>query len=242
LHPILLLVLLVGALAFISWAKRQPPAKRQRVMNQGLVAGLVLVLGFGLLTGRLHPLFAALGALVPIGLRAWTAFRAFQALRGARGAFGSRAGPSAGQSSTVETRFLRMELDHDTGDMDGVVLEGESRGRRLSQLDLQALLDLLARCQREDQQSAAILEAYLDRMHGERWQAHSTGGRSQGAGAAEGPMSRNEATQVLGISAQATREEIIAAHRRLMQRFHPDRGGSSYLAAKINQAKDLLLG
>ena len=54
-------------------------------------------------------------------------------------------------------------------------------------------------------------------------------------------MSAAEALQVLGLEPGASREEITAAHKKLMQRIHPDKGGSSYLASRINQAKDLLL-
>jgi DnaJ-class molecular chaperone len=54
-------------------------------------------------------------------------------------------------------------------------------------------------------------------------------------------MSREEALSILGLKADAGREDIIAAHRRLMQKVHPDRGGSDYMAAQINKAKDILL-
>ena len=54
-------------------------------------------------------------------------------------------------------------------------------------------------------------------------------------------MSQKQACDILGIKPNASKEEIIKAHKRMMQKVHPDRGGSDYLAAQINQAKDTLL-
>ncbi len=55
-------------------------------------------------------------------------------------------------------------------------------------------------------------------------------------------MTRSEALKVLGLEQNASESEVRAAHRRLIQQTHPDKGGTSYLAAKINEAKDVLIG
>lgn len=148
---------------------------------------------------------------------------------------------SAGQRSRVATSLLAMELDHDTGRMDGTVLAGPFKGRLLSALNDAELKTLYQQCTGVRDQSRPLLEAWLDRTKAgwrEAWQA---GPRGSGGGAPSGAMSRAEALAVLGLKEGATADEVRAAHRRLMKEFHPDRGGSDYIAAKINQAKDVLL-
>jgi hypothetical protein len=151
-------------------------------------------------------------------------------------------GPSPGQTSQVETRYLRMTLDHDSGVMTGVVREGPFRGRKLDELGIEDLVELWRECRVADAQSAAILETYLDRTQGEAWRQSAGQGPGSGPRAASTGMSREEALEILGLDAKASKRDIHEAHRRLMQQVHPDHGGSNYLAAKINQAKDLLLG
>ncbi len=236
-HPFAFLLLLIAVLILVSWYKRAPPEARKRVLLWG--GGALLLVG--LLTGRLNPLVAAFAALIPIVQRVIGAVHLARTLRGLGSVFTGGAGASPGKRSEVRTRFLRMRLDHASGDMDGEVLEGTLRGRRLSELGLEELRELYRRCVAEDRQSALLLEAYLDRMHGAAWREGVDTSGSAPAGS-DGPMSEHEARQILGIGPEAGRQEIIAAHRRLMQKLHPDRGGSTYLAAKINQAKALLLG
>ena len=152
---------------------------------------------------------------------------------------------AGGQRSTVRTRFVSMELDHDTGEMDGDILEGPYAGRRLSDLDVDSLLDLLHAAASADAQSAQVLQSYLDRMHGDEWRERAGDSADAtdeaGAAASSGRMSREEAFEILGLEVGASDEDIKLAHRRLIREYHPDRGGSDYLAAKINEAKDLLL-
>ncbi|MGI9402255.1 MAG: DnaJ domain-containing protein, partial [Rhizobiaceae bacterium] len=143
--------------------------------------------------------------------------------------------------STVRSAMFEMELDHDTGDMDGTVLTGNYEGRRLSSLDEQELLELLT-LTGQDAESAALLEAYLDRrVSGWRDDAQPDSDARHAGTASSGPMTKEEAYQILGLAPGASANDVRKAHRRLMKRVHPDGGGSTFLASKINEAKDILL-
>ncbi len=232
---ILGICLLAGFILLGFWFTRTEP-KNVVTLLRWVLAVLGLIVGGYLIWGGLRAwAVLALPLLLPI-LMNWRAIRA--RLRAARG-------PSPGQASEVETRFLRMTLDHDSGVMTGQIKEGRFAGRMLEDLELYDLIALWAECRAEDSQSAAVLEAYLDRTQGEAWrEAAARGGAGAGprAPGAAGTMSREEACEILGIEPGASRKAIHDAHRRLMQKVHPDHGGSNYLAAKINQAKALLLG
>jgi hypothetical protein len=146
---------------------------------------------------------------------------------------------SEGQKSRVATSILAMELDHDTQSMTGEVLSGPFKGKNLEDLNSDELQSLYQFCSNATDQSAALLEAWLDRNKPE-WREIWVGER-KARSAGTGAMSREEAFSVLGLKPNATQQDIKDTHRRLMKEFHPDRGGSDYLAAKINQAKDMLL-
>lgn len=239
-HPVIILALLVGVLLFISWYKRAPSTQQKRIRGRMLLFGGLGIVLLLLVTGHLNPLIAVVVAALAIGQRILAVASMANIFKGFRNSMKGAAGPSGGNASDVETRYLRMSLNHDTGEMDGVVLEGTYQGRRLTELGSDELMDLLALCRAEDAQSASVLEAYLDRMHGGDWRETFRGaGHEQGSEATR--MSEVEAREILGVEAGASREEVIEAHRRLMQKNHPDRGGSTYLAAKINQAKEVLL-
>ena len=146
---------------------------------------------------------------------------------------------STGQKSRVATTILAMELDHDSGKMTGQVLTGPFKGARLEEMDPNDLQSLYNHCARASDQSVSLLEAWLDRNNPawrDTWKGTDKARQSN-----SGTMSHDEALAVLGLKAGATNDDIKNAHRRLMKDFHPDRGGSDYLAAKINQAKDILL-
>jgi DnaJ domain len=206
-----------------------------------LVGILLLFLG---ITGRLHPLFAVIGAILPFvfriipwigrGLQAFSLFRHFRLVLG--GQSSSSAGPD---QSEIKTRFLHMILIHNTGMMDGKVLEGARRGSQLSNLNLEQLLSLLDEC-RVDADSLNVLQVYLDREHSDWRDRAGTDGRADHAGSEQ--MTRDQALKILGLPPGASKDEIIDAHRKMIQKVHPDRGGSTYLAARINEARKRLIG
>lgn len=205
------------------------------VTNPAQIAGGVRAAGQLLLVaGGIALIFAGrvtLGAMLLMGAFSW-----FMSGRISR-----RARKSPGQRSTVRTAALEMFLDHDTGDLDGVVLAGRFEGRDLADLELSGLLELYQELN-TDPDSCRLLETYLDGrfpVWREDTQTHAGGG--EGGAPSSGPMTEEEAHQILGLESGASAVEIRKAHRRLMQRVHPDVGGSSFLAARINEAKDFLL-
>jgi hypothetical protein len=150
-----------------------------------------------------------------------------------------RSNRSGNQKSMIRTEYLEMALLHNTGDMDGEVIKGGFAGRKLASMTLEELLQLAGEC-KVDQDSIQVLEAYLDRMHGE-WR-DSGAQHGEPAGSFEEPaMNRQLALEILGLAESVTREEVVKAHRKLMQKMHPDRGGTEYLAKKINAARDYLV-
>jgi hypothetical protein len=162
---------------------------------------------------------------------------------GAGGPFGS-ANKSPGQRSEVRTDALEMALDHDSGDMEGRILKGQFTGRTLSSLSDGDLLVLLEELRGFDEQGTVLIEAYLDRR-AQGWREgpeDAARAEARQPQSARGRMTREEAYEVLGLAKGANEDEIRAAHRKLMMKLHPDQGGSTYLAARINEAKDVLLG
>ena len=236
--PRLILLLAIIAVAYILFKRAQsvpPHRRRAEYMKLGLGLAVVVVIGLTL-TGRMHWIGAALtGLLVAMRQMLPTLIRLFPMLASMRG----QGAPRQGQTSTVETEILRMQLDHDSGDLHGEVLKGRYQGWRLDDMDRQQLEELLDYCRAEDQDSVQLLDSYLQRRF--PGEGPFGGSRQQAGQDSGGNMTRKEALAVLGLQEGASEEEIVAAHRKLMQKLHPDRGGNDYLAAKINQAKDTLL-
>jgi DnaJ-domain-containing protein 1 len=231
---LIILALALLGLVGLRWFLRANPATVARNLRR-IAGGAIMALAAVLLArGQVHAAFM----LAAAGL----------ALLAHPGLFGV-ARKSPGQSSQVRTATLEMRLEHDSGAMQGRVVAGAYAGRELDELTLGDLLALLADCHVRDAQSAALLESYLDRAHPDWREAAAAGGAGSAEGmrqgtapARAGAMSVAEALALLGLEAGASEDQIRAAWRELMKRNHPDQGGSAYLAAQINEAKDVLLG
>ncbi len=228
------LLILLGVLALLRVYTAAQPAKLATAIRRTAFGFAILGVALLILRVPFGSVFLAIAGLLPMLLR-W-------------GALWPRADGFAQKSpdgtSQIETRYLRMTLDHDTGTLDGHILAGRHRDRRLAELTLDQLLEVRAECHADDPDGLPLIEAYVDRIHGAGWRAADSAGQGTGDTTphASEVMTRAEAYEVLGLKPGAAEAEIHAAYHRLMMKIHPDQGGSNYLAAKINQAKDLLLG
>jgi hypothetical protein len=221
------LVLILALWALNAYSKADPKVLARLLPSAGGIGALALA---GFLGFRGHLETAIPMGLFGLGLLGWGPFAS-------TGLF-KRTQKTPGQVSRVRSAFVEMELDHDSGAMRGRILAGPHEGASLDTLDLTTLLGLLAEI---DQESRALLAAYLDRRE-PSWREHAQGGSSAGNGVTRsGKMTEEEAYQILGVKMGASAEEIGRAHRTLMKKVHPDQGGSTYLAAQINEAKEILL-
>jgi len=246
--PYLLLGLL-GVWIAVSLARnftRADPARMSRMLQR---AGGFLVLGAALsmlLLGRVAFAFLLaglgfwlLGTSRPAGGwfpwmgRGWFAFAPFGLNRSVR---------------PQRSKMVEIILDEIGNPVHGYVRAGDFAGRAFDELNFADCLALHQACERDDPAGVRLLEAYLNRRF-PGWRqagegdtdAGRGGGNFGGYGNTGGPMTENQAYEILGLRKQASRDEIIKAHRSLMQKLHPDHGGSTHLAARVNEAKDVLL-
>ena len=233
-----LISLTILAIVLRSFWIRAGLSVRQTILT--LSVGMLVLVTIGLAaTGRLNWVVAALAALIPLirrivglgHLLPWLKSRL--ARNQSHPNTGSNSASDAATTAT-ESPFFRMTLHHASGHMDGEIKQGRHQHRFLSELSLVELVGLFGDVQ--DYDSQRLLESYLDH-HYPQWRQN----RPADTPAPQTGMSRREALEALGLTDGAAREEIVAAHRRLIQRLHPDRGGSTYLAALLNQAKDILM-
>ena len=226
---------LAGLLLLRAW-----PSLDNKQKIQWSLLTIAAVLGLLAITGRMHwlgvlvaGLAASLRGLIPVLIRLLPLLQ--QQLK--RHTFTSKT--KSNQESEVTTDILSMRLNHETGELSGEVLSGPFSGKQLNNLTQSQCHQLLSYCEQQDQESVDLLNAYLEQRFGEPYCSDNQEGSTHDNSL---EMNTSEALAVLGLEEGATREEIISAHKKLIQKMHPDRGGSTYLAIKINQAKDILLG
>jgi hypothetical protein len=234
--------LIAGAIAvFVLYSLLQMfRAANPAVLARGVkIGGGVVALAVAAFTGIRGELAVAIPlGLFGAGLLGWSPMGA-SGFGNIGGLFSGRGSRSTGQASKVRSQFLDMTLDHDSGQLSGQIVAGQYAGRALDEFDLPQLAAMMAGF---DAESVALLESYLDRRF-PAWRQNAQGDAAggQGRAASSGKMTNEEAYQILGLQAGATRDEIGRAHRSLMKKLHPDQGGSTYLAARVNEAKDTLL-
>jgi len=228
------LVLGVAVLILLLWAvsafSKADPKQAARLLRALGGVGALIFAAFLAFRGEI-------GVAIPVGafglgLLGWISLWP--------ATFGARTQKSTGQTSRIRTAFLEMELDHDSGTMRGRILAGSHEGASLEDLEPQTLIGLLGEF---DNDSRDLLAAYLDRRE-PTWREHAqgdAGARDDARPPRGSKMTEQEAYQILGIEAGASAQDISRAHRALMKKLHPDQGGSTYLAARVNEAKDVLL-
>lgn len=223
--------LIVALFALNAYTRTSPAVLAQLVRRGG---GFLLMALGGLLLARGRLDFGL--ALVGLGL--W--------LMGLRGPGGlGNAGAGGAGVSRVRSAMIEMELDHSTGAIRGMILAGKDEGKRLDALTRPALLELYGVCLRDDPDGARLLEAYLDRRFA-GWRATGDANRDPGGGGEArarrtGTITEDEAYEILGLKKGAAAADIARAHRDLMKKLHPDLGGTTDLAARVNEAKEVLM-
>lgn len=234
---ILLVLTLIIAILFLPAYFRLSQQRRSKINKLILIGAILLLISralpglFGLIIPLLAALIAGLFRLLPVLIRyapllqrLWFSFRQQR----------SSASNDRTAHSTIDTPFLRVQLDQNGQPISGQVLQGKFSGRLIASLDVAELALLIKECA-SDQQSTDLLLLLIKQ---------NTGSQSSGAGRQynrTNRMTAQQALKLLGLRTNASRKEIITAHRRLMQKAHPDRGGSVELAAQINEARDVLL-
>ena len=226
---VVLLAIIIGLWYWWTYQRRLPDNKRRPFLWKSafwLVLGTAVYL---VLSGRMHWLGAVIAAIIPVAkaLFIWGS-RALPLLR--------MAGRFKSTPSQFRTQSLLVTINFANGQISGEILTGDFAGKQLSELSSDELQALMEQLKNTDRESYILLQAYLLRSGSSNYQSSDS---YQPNNYTE--LSENEAYEVLGLPTTASKDEVIKAHKRLMQRLHPDRGGSDYLAAKINAAKDKLI-
>ncbi|UZE96693.1 DnaJ domain-containing protein [Alkalimarinus alittae] len=243
--------LLIGFLAallvftLIRYGINSSPKQRRKlvyIVAVGLAGAVLLLL---LITGRIHFVAAIVAAIIPFAKKIPALLKYIPIVRYLKQWVGGSTPVGPDGVTVVETSLLTMSLTHTSGKMDGEILQGELKGQRLSQLNPAQLYQLYQLASEQYADSVPVFDAFLQRHIGQAWRkkAEQCGYQFDELNAPtfHSDMDESQALQILGLTEGATKKEILDAHRKLMQKLHPDRGGSNFLAAQVNTAKDVLL-
>jgi hypothetical protein len=231
---ILLIAFILAVLTIIQLFKNTPKSQTKSLYwKVGLSASAIILILLAA-SGRIHWIGAAIGAMIPIVRRSIPLLLRYFPMVQQYLRTRPQQSPSANNTSEVKTAILSMTLDHDTDRLQGPVISGPFSGHYLDSLELEQLQSLMGYCHQQDKDSAKLLMSYLNHRFGNQWQTSPPP-------SGDGNLTEDSAYAVLGLHRGASRDEVIQAHRKMMQKVHPDRGGSDYLAAQINQAKDILI-
>ncbi len=233
-HRIILILLIALVFLYSGYRyKRLTPEQKKKAIKLVLIMLGGSLLGYLVLTGRLNWLIAAIGALIPLLPRV---VRFMIGVAPTLLPFLRRY--QQNKHSNMRTRYIQLQMNILTGELQGNVLKGRFAGQSIQSLSKEQLLELLKECRQDDQESTALLIAYLNRMH-PGWARGADDQHSYTPH--DSDMDLQEARDILGVTESSSKEDVIKAHKRLMQKMHPDRGGSDYLAQQINRARDKVL-
>jgi len=231
---ILLAAFVSIVLILLQQMKNTPKEKLKGLYWKFILGGMGIVLVLLAATGRIHWIGAMIGAtlpflrqVAPLLIRYFPQIHQYHKSR-------SQQASSSGNRSTLTSQILSMVLDHDSNRLSGEIIDGPMKGSQLDSLELEQLLGVLDYCYQRELDSAKLLVSYLEHRFGPAWQETSSS-------VPKSELEINEAYAILGLSEGASKEQVIKAHRSMMQKVHPDRGGSDYLAAQINEAKDRII-
>lgn len=232
---IIVLLAIVIAVAIIIQQLKNTPKERlkQQYWKLGLIAAAIVLIVLAL-TGRIHWLGALFGALLPLVRKSLPLLMGFLPKIKKHFAKDKSKTTTENDQTTITTALLKITIDHHSQQLQGNIIDGPFAGQTLSALTFSQLQALLEYCQQHDQQACPLLARFIDQRFSERGQ--QSGGTTNNA-----DLSVAEAYQILGLAPGDSKDSIIRAHKKLIQKLHPDRGGNDYLAAKINRAKDILL-
>lgn len=228
---IIRLVLALAAIGFIYWLlKKGLPKdkdKRRTAIFYLCCYGVALFLAIAVFTGKLNwigAVFAALLALAKFGAGAFLRLMPMLGLLKKHAPFAQ---------PRFKTPHLDVAFDLNSNKLSGHVIDGPHSGRELNTLSIEELRELEAFYQQQDKRSYYLVRVLIQQGGAKFEQENNY--------SSAGDPSIEEALLILGLTGQPSKKDIIRAHRSLIQKFHPDRGGNDYLASRINLAKDILL-